>query len=269
MTGLLSTLFDWFDRRKNWTPESKALIDRAIYERRNDLPSSQPIADTRYRIVLETPHGNIPAGWKIATVPGNDAEEALTYYAGDSPFERLGGDRIRLRGTDIVRAELANDDSLVQYSDKNIEDWDFRKCGFDNIGSPEYDAQADLFLSSHFTTAVAVDAVRLSVIRAFLDKGIAQFEPDGEHVQLPPKGDGYLVGWKSAVSRFTREGRFERKVVEALRRENRKYGQLRLTILPPLPGLASDEATETSNSDQAATNGLSRSLDDDESDGPT
>jgi hypothetical protein len=127
----------------------------------------------------------------------------------------------------------------VKYSEKNIEDWDFREC---NMDSPNYDVEADLFFGRHFTTAVAVDAMRLSVIGAFIDKGIAEVEPDRQHVRLVPKGDEFLSGWKSGASRFTREGRFERKVVEALRRENRKYGRLRVTILPPMPGFSSEES---------------------------
>jgi hypothetical protein len=124
----------------------------------------------------------------------------------------------------------------MAYTLNNIEDWDFRECCID---SPNYDVEADLFFGSHFTTAVAVDAMRLDVITTFLDKGLAEVEPDRQHVTLVEGGDAVLGGWKSAASRLTRDGRFERKVVEALRREHRKYGRLRVTILPPLPGFQS------------------------------
>jgi hypothetical protein len=122
----------------------------------------------------------------------------------------------------------------MRYSENNIEDWDFRHCAHDD---PEYDVEADLFFGTHFTTAVAVDAVRVMVITALIDKGIATVEEDRQHARLIPEGDAILRGWKSSANRWSREGRFERKVVEALRRENRKYGRLRVTILPPSPGL--------------------------------
>jgi hypothetical protein len=126
----------------------------------------------------------------------------------------------------------------MPYSKRHIEDWDFRNA---NIQSPNYDVQADLFLTKNFSTAMAVDAMRLDVMTTFIDNGVAWVEPDGAHVRVKDdKADDYLAGWKSGLSRLTRSGRFERRVVEALRREYRKHGRLRLTILPPLPGFASD-----------------------------
>lgn len=127
----------------------------------------------------------------------------------------------------------------MRYSESNIEDWDFRHCGHDD---PEYDVEADLFFGTHFTTAAAVDAVRVMVITTLIDRGIATVEEDRQHVRLIPQGDGILRGWKSGTGRLSRDGRFERKVVEALRRENRKYGRLRVTILPPLPGLRANQS---------------------------
>jgi hypothetical protein len=89
-----------------------------------------------------------------------------------------------------------------------------------------------------------VDAIRLGVLSTFVDKGLALVEDDREHVRLVGQGDDLLRGWKSASSRLTREGRLERRVVEGLRRENSKYGRLRVTILPPLPGLAANAGDE-------------------------
>jgi hypothetical protein len=124
----------------------------------------------------------------------------------------------------------------MRYSDKRIEDWDFRNCV---VGSPNYDVEADLFLGRRFTHVVAVNGMRTAVISALVKEGLAKIEGDGREVLLAPKADPFLAGWKSVASRFTRGGRFERRVIQALRRENQKYGRLRLTILPPLPGLAS------------------------------
>jgi len=124
----------------------------------------------------------------------------------------------------------------VRFTDNNYEDWDFRHCGHDD---PEYDVEADLFFTTHFTAAVAVDAMRIGVISTLVDHGIAALQDDHQHFHLVPQADGVLRGWKSGASRFTRAGRFERRVVEGLRRENEKYGRVRATILPRLPGLES------------------------------
>lgn len=120
----------------------------------------------------------------------------------------------------------------MTYSEGNIEEWDFRHCGHDD---PTYDNEADLFFMAHFTTAVAVDAIRLQILSTFIEKGFATVDDDREYVRFGSFGDQYLAGWRRATSRWSRGGRFERKVVESLRRENRKYGKLKLTILPP-PG---------------------------------
>jgi hypothetical protein len=123
----------------------------------------------------------------------------------------------------------------VNYSKNNIEDWDFSRA---EMGHPEYDLQADLFLSRNFTDVIAVDALRKEVIGAFMDKGIAEIEDDREQVRMVENGDGYLAGWKSGASRFSSFGRFERRVLESMRRELAKYGRLRWDIpLPPMPGL--------------------------------
>ncbi len=126
----------------------------------------------------------------------------------------------------------------MQYSMDNIEDWDFTAA---TVGSLS-DVEGDLFLSENFTDVLAVDAVRTQVIGALLDGGLAELEDDREHVRLDEHGDDYLSGVKSGRSRFTRDGRLERRVIESLRRENAKYGRLRCRIpLPPMPGLTRDD----------------------------
>lgn len=83
----------------------------------------------------------------------------------------------------------------MRYSENNIEDWDFRHGAHDD---PDYDVEADLFFGTHFTTAVAVDAMRVMVITALIDKGIATVEEDREHVRLIPEGDAILRGGRAA-----------------------------------------------------------------------
>lgn len=122
----------------------------------------------------------------------------------------------------------------MTYTESNIEDWDFGggKCV---VGSENYDPEADMFLSGNYTTVVAVDTVRLSLIDLLVERGAAALEDDRQHVRLSV-GDDFLAGMKSAESRFSRDGRFARNVIESLRRENRKYGRLRLSVLPPTDG---------------------------------
>jgi hypothetical protein len=76
---------------------------------------------------------------------------------------------------------------------------------------------------------LAVDALRKEVIGAFMDKGIAEIEDDREHVRMTGNGDEYLAGWKSGAKVALRVsgGRFERRVVESMRRELAKYERLR------------------------------------------
>jgi hypothetical protein len=117
----------------------------------------------------------------------------------------------------------------VRYTEQNIEDWDFRSCYPD---APNYDAEADLFLSENYTTVLAVDTERLSLIKALVDRGVASIEDDRQHVRLARGADASIGGWKSGSSRFTSEGRFARNVAQAVRNEGRRYGRLRISILP-------------------------------------
>lgn len=121
--------------------------------------------------------------------------------------------------------------AMATYAQQNIEDWDFRHCSRDD---PAYDPVADLFLMQNYPTVVAIDLFRLSIITTLIEHGFASKTPDGEHAQFEDenRGDGYLKGMQSAFSRVTGDGRERRKIMEALRRENRKYGKLRITLLP-------------------------------------
>ena len=112
-------------------------------------------------------------------------------------------------------------------SNDNIEDWDFTHCEPD---SPDYDAEADAFLSAHYSHVIAIDGLRSEEVIALVDAGIAIPTGDGRHVDLVEHGDGLLAGWKSASSRFTRDGRLRRKIVESLRREHRKHGRIRIEL---------------------------------------
>jgi len=121
----------------------------------------------------------------------------------------------------------------VAYSERRIEDWDFRGC---YEGSPTYDVEADLFLSTHYTTVVAVDLYRLSIIKSLIEAGVAEIDNTGDYAYLTiDHADDFLRGMRRADSRLTQQGRFGRKVTEALRRELRKYGRLRSTLLPLRP----------------------------------
>lgn len=143
---------------------------------------------------------------------------------------------MRSKGTDVLGVQ-------TRYSEKNIEDWDFRHCAIDD---PQYDVEADLFFGTHFTLAVAVESVRLHVIELLVDNGWATPDEDKQHLVLQPGANHLMKGMKSAHSRFSRDGRFVRNVIEAMRRENRKYGRLKVTILPPQPGAASAPGREGS-----------------------
>jgi hypothetical protein len=59
-----------------------------------------------------------------------------------------------------------------------------------------------------------------------------------------PEGRRVPEGVEERCEPFHARGPLRRKVVEALRRENRKYGRLRVTILPPMPGLTGERESE-------------------------
>jgi hypothetical protein len=129
----------------------------------------------------------------------------------------------------------------VRYSQSNIEDWDFRNT---NMDSPDYDVYADLFLSRNFTTVVAINSLRMVTIKHLVDGGLMELTDDGDHVRFREydacEGAEFLQGMTSGYGRFSRDDRLSRKVVAALSREYGKNDKLRVTILPPMPGLADE-----------------------------
>ena len=86
-----------------------------------------------------------------------------------------------------------------------------------------------------------------------VDANWATLDEDGQHLRLVGHGDGLLRGMKSAHSRLTSEGRIYRQVVEALRRENKKYGRLRTTLLPRVAEADADTDLTEVASDDALT----------------
>jgi hypothetical protein len=86
----------WLDRN-NWTPEMEAMLERPMTTR----------GAYNFDIVTETPSRHIPPGHTLATIPADTASDTLRYWAGDSDFELLDGDRMLLRGTECVRAVRA------------------------------------------------------------------------------------------------------------------------------------------------------------------
>jgi hypothetical protein len=63
----------------------------------------------------------------------------------------------------------------------NFEDWDFTHL---DPSDPEYNAEADRFLSIRYLYAITVDALRLEEIDALKEAGIAVATDDGRHVTL-------------------------------------------------------------------------------------
>jgi hypothetical protein len=124
--------------------------------------------------------------------------------------------------------------SMARPTKTNFEEWDFRHIGHDD---PDYDAAAELFLSQNYTTAVAVDTMRLTLMEPLLDQGLLRRCGDGEHLELTIGGGAaseaaFLHGMKGPYSRFRRDDRFTRSVIASMSREYKKSGKLRVTILP-------------------------------------
>lgn len=127
-----------------------------------------------------------------------------------------------------------------------IEDWDFRHC---HIQDPRYDVVTCAYFSRHFTEVVAVDAVRLNILAPLIEHEPGVVTADQEYVILGDFGEGYLRGRLSIRDFFSSDGRFFRRVVKSLSRESQKYGQVRLTLLPALPGLADRPSDATPDVD--------------------
>jgi hypothetical protein len=139
----------------------------------------------------------------------------------------------------------------LPYTERNIEDWDFRGC-FNADGkrllNTHDNLDASLFLSTHFTNVIGTDSLWVSIIAELLDRGIVTLEDDRQHVRfydgdweekpielLLSRGDPdkLLKGFvKGSAPRFTRGGRGYRRIAEAMRREYRRDGRLRTTLLP-------------------------------------
>lgn len=90
--GIVMRLLDWLDR-KNWTPEMRAILSAP--------PAS---GSSRFDIYAATPTGNIPVGHKLGTVVADSVEGALETWAGSTPYELIGGNRVRFRERDEVVA---------------------------------------------------------------------------------------------------------------------------------------------------------------------
>jgi hypothetical protein len=129
------------------------------------------------------------------------------------------------------------------YTMDNIEDWDFRSWRSPLLeGGSSYSDPATIFLEKHLFEVLAIDHVRLIVIKSILDHDLGHLAPEKSALLLTPEGERilhYTTTWRDL---FTQDGRLHRRVVRSLEREWKKYGQIRPTLLPPnlresFPGL--------------------------------
>lgn len=121
----------------------------------------------------------------------------------------------------------------MRYTKNNIEDWDF---------FPPRDIEAELYLSENFISVVAVEDVRIQLVKAIVDKGWGEVAEDRVHIRLTEQGVSIvkygLTSWRDLLSG---ERRFYRRIAKSLSREHEKYGQLRGTLLPEMPGFKGAE----------------------------
>lgn len=129
-----------------------------------------------------------------------------------------------------LMAEVAH-----RFSEENIEDWDFRDPDVEFN-----DPVAGFFLIQHYPTIMAVDLARLGYIKEFLESGLGQTTDDKRHIVLPGASDDFWRGFTKVSFRekLTEEGRLAIRVRKSLEREWRKYGKLKVGVLPP-PGAKS------------------------------
>lgn len=122
-----------------------------------------------------------------------------------------------------------------RFSEENIEDWDFRDPDVEFN-----DPLAGLFLIPNYALVMAVDLGRLQYIQEFLQSGLGRVTEDKRYVLLPGASDEFWRGFTKGSLResLSEEGRFARKIRQSLEREWRKYGRLKVGILPP-PGAKS------------------------------
>ena len=66
-------------------------------------------------------------------------------------------------------------------SKRNIEDWDFREPS-------RLDVSDQVFLAMNFITIVATEDLRIRIIEALVDDGLAEVADDREHIILTPDG---------------------------------------------------------------------------------
>jgi hypothetical protein len=96
VSGIISLpllkFFHWFDRN-NWTPEMWALV-------RPDGDRREATGSAKFDIYAATAYRNIPRGHKLATFPADSLEDAIAYWAGETPYERVAENRIRFRHRD-------------------------------------------------------------------------------------------------------------------------------------------------------------------------
>lgn len=131
----------------------------------------------------------------------------------------------------------------MSYSERNIEDWDFRSWRSPLLeGGSAFSDPATLFLEKHFLQVLAIDHVRLTMLNTMVERGQATLLQESGDVLLTPFGEQVLPHMTSARDLLTRDGRLRRGIVKSLIREWRKNGRLRFTVLPPdleesFPGL--------------------------------
>jgi hypothetical protein len=130
----------------------------------------------------------------------------------------------------------------VIYTLDNIEEWDFRQCW---IGSPGFDLEANDFLTANYPTVLAVEEIRLILIKTLQDMNYVQRLDSAGRLRLRDDdrrvnkaGWSALKNFKNVGSFLTAEGRLQRKVAASLYREYKRYGCLRVSILPSDADLA-------------------------------
>jgi hypothetical protein len=115
----------------------------------------------------------------------------------------------------------------------DIESWDFKRA---ITGAPDYDVETSVFLTSHFLEVLTHDALRVNYFGPLLTNEIMVASEDREYL-LPVweqrDVEEFLLGMRSAESRFTREGRGCRRVLAGMRRELQETGRIRVNLVPP------------------------------------
>jgi hypothetical protein len=120
----------------------------------------------------------------------------------------------------------------VRYTDKNIEDWDFRSYRSPFLkGGLRFVDPMVMFLASYWGQVLTTDYLRLTILNALIDHGRATLTPEGD-VMLTPDGQGALPYMTRPRDVLTKQGREDRRIIKSLVREWNKYGRLRYTILP-------------------------------------